>query len=147
MNLVSVRDLHKSYFLGGKELKVLRGLEMEIGKNETVAIVGPSGVGKSTLLHLIGALDRPTQGEIYLNGKKLWADSGKAQQEMARIRAEFIGFVFQFHHLLPEFSERTRISADAPWICCVESVCPNGSNISPENYPAASSRGSRWRAR
>lgn len=104
MNLVSVRDLHKSYFLGGKELKVLRGLEMEIGKNETVAIVGPSGVGKSTLLHLIGALDRPSQGEIYLNGKKLWADSGKAQQEMARIRAEFIGFVFQFHHLLPEFS-------------------------------------------
>ncbi len=104
VNLVSVRDLHKSYFLGGKELQVLRGLEMEIGKNETVAIVGPSGVGKSTLLHLIGALDRPTRGEIVLDGIKLWAGSGKAQQEMARIRAEIIGFVFQFHHLLPEFS-------------------------------------------
>ncbi len=101
MSLVSVRNLHKSYFMGGRELPVLRGLNMEMQIGETAAVVGPSGVGKSTLLHLIGALDRPTAGEINLNGTRLWELS---DLERAHLRATQIGFVFQFHHLLPEFT-------------------------------------------
>jgi lipoprotein-releasing system ATP-binding protein len=101
MPLVTVRDLHKRYIMGGKVIPVLNGVDMEIGKGETVAIVGPSGVGKSTLLHLLGALDRPTQGEITFDGVKFWQLS---DLEMARLRASQIGFVFQFHHLLPEFT-------------------------------------------
>jgi len=99
--LVFVRDLHKVYHLGGKEVHVLKGVDLDIQRGETVAVVGPSGVGKSTLLHLIGALDHPTHGEITVDGVKLW---GLSDLEMARLRANQIGFVFQFHHLLPEFT-------------------------------------------
>lgn len=101
MDIVTVRDLHKHYRMGGKVIPVLMGVDMEICKGETVAIVGPSGVGKSTLLHLLGALDRPSKGEIIFDGVKLWELS---DLEMARLRASQIGFVFQFHHLLPEFT-------------------------------------------
>ena len=101
MSLVTVRDLHKHYTMGGKVIPVLTGVDLDLGKGETVAIVGPSGVGKSTLLHLLGALDRPTKGEITFDGVKIWQLS---DLEMARLRASQIGFVFQFHHLLPEFT-------------------------------------------
>ncbi len=101
MNLVTVRDLHKHYSMGGKVIPVLSGIDLEIGKGETIAIVGPSGVGKSTLLHLLGALDRPTQGEITFDGVKLWQLS---DEQMAHLRSSQLGFVFQFHHLLPEFT-------------------------------------------
>lgn len=101
MSLILARNLHKSYFLGSKELPVLRGVELEIKHGETIAVIGPSGVGKSTLLHLLGALDRPTRGEIEIGGAKLWELS---DDELAHLRASRIGFVFQFHHLLPEFS-------------------------------------------
>jgi lipoprotein-releasing system ATP-binding protein len=101
MPLVTVRDLHKHYTMGDKVIPVLNGVDMDLRAGETVAIVGPSGVGKSTLLHLLGALDRPTQGEITFDGVKIWQLS---DLEMARLRASQIGFVFQFHHLLPEFT-------------------------------------------
>jgi lipoprotein-releasing system ATP-binding protein len=101
MPLVTVRDLHKQYTMGGKVIPVLTGVDLDLEKGETVAIVGPSGVGKSTLLHLLGALDHPTQGEITFDGVKIWQLS---DLEMARLRASQIGFVFQFHHLLPEFT-------------------------------------------
>ena len=104
MSLLIARDLRKSYYLAGKELQVLRGVDLEIHQGETIAVVGPSGVGKSTLLHLLGGLDRPTAGEILLNGSKYWASGKASQLEMARLRASQIGFVFQFHHLLPEFT-------------------------------------------
>lgn len=106
MRSVLVSDLHKSYYLGGKELPVLKGVDMELQQGETVAVVGPSGVGKSTLLHLIGALDRPTRGEIVINGQNLRELS---DLEMARLRAAQIGFVFQFHHLLPEFTAHENV--------------------------------------
>jgi lipoprotein-releasing system ATP-binding protein len=101
MSLVQVRDLCKSYHLGGRELPVLKGVDLEIGSGMTIAVTGPSGVGKSTLLHLLGALDRPTRGEIQIGDAKLWE---MTDDELAHLRASQIGFVFQFHHLLAEFS-------------------------------------------
>lgn len=101
MSLVLVRDLCKSYYLGGRELPVLKGVDLEIQSGMTVAVIGPSGVGKSTLLHLLGALDRPSRGTIQIDGARLWE---MTDDELARLRAAKIGFVFQFHHLLSEFS-------------------------------------------
>jgi len=99
--LLAVRDLHKSFVEGGREIAVLRGLSFDLAAGERLAIVGESGVGKSTLLHLLGTLDRPTRGEIQFAGKKLPLDDEAA---LARFRNSEIGFVFQFHYLLPDFS-------------------------------------------
>ncbi len=101
MNLVLVRDLCKSYYLGDKELPVLEGADLEILAGQTVAVIGPSGVGKSTLLHLLGALDRPTGGVIMIDGVNI---VDLPDDDLAQLRASKIGFVFQFHHLLPELS-------------------------------------------
>ena len=99
--LIRVVDLCKSYYDGLTELPVLKGVDLEVKKAEIVAIVGASGVGKSTLLHLLGGLDRPTKGTIYYEGDDIFA---LPDQELDRFRNEEIGFVFQFHHLLPEFT-------------------------------------------
>ncbi len=101
MSLVRALDLCKSYYLAGRELRILQELNLEIERGETVAVIGPSGVGKSTLLHLIGTLDRPTGGRIFIEDQDATA---LADEELADLRASRIGFVFQFHHLLPEFS-------------------------------------------
>ena len=99
---MACRGLRKHYASGDRsELKVLRGVDLEIHPGEVVAITGASGVGKSTLLHLLGALDRPTEGEVRIGGRSLQDMEGR---EMAEIRNRHIGFVFQFHHLLREFS-------------------------------------------
>ena len=100
-NLIRVVDLYKSYYDGLTELPVLRGIDLEVKKAEIVAIVGASGVGKSTLLHLLGGLDRPTEGTIFYEGEDIFALN---DQELDRFRNEEIGYVFQFHHLLPEFT-------------------------------------------
>ena len=100
-NLLHVVDLYKSYYDGLTELPVLKGTDLEVKKAEIVAIVGASGVGKSTLLHLIGGLDRPTEGTIFYEGKDIFSLN---DQELDRFRNEEIGFVFQFHHLLPELT-------------------------------------------
>ena len=100
-NLIRVADLYKSYYDGATELPVLKGVDLEVKKAEIVAIVGASGVGKSTLLHLLGGLDRPTEGTIFYEGEDIFALN---DQELDRFRNEEIGFVFQFHHLLPEFT-------------------------------------------
>lgn len=85
----------------GQPLEVLRGLDLEVRRGEVVAVVGASGAGKSTLLHLLGALDRPTAGDIWLDGSR-YSDLGP--ESLAEIRNRRLGFVFQFHHLLREFS-------------------------------------------
>jgi lipoprotein-releasing system ATP-binding protein len=100
-SLLSVRDLHKSFFEGGREISVLRGLNLDVGAGERLAIVGESGVGKSTLLHILGTLDRPNKGEILFHGKAIPIDDEAA---LSRFRNTEIGFVFQFHYLLPDFS-------------------------------------------
>lgn len=93
-------ELHKVYQIGKNDLQVLKGISFEVFESEIVSIVGESGVGKSTLLHLMGGLDRPTTGRVTIEQQDITALSDEA---LARFRGEQIGFVFQFHHLLPEF--------------------------------------------
>lgn len=100
-NLIRVVDLYKSYYDGLTELPVLKGIDLAVKRGEIVAVVGASGVGKSTLLHLLGGLDRPTEGTIFYEGEDTFALNDR---ELDRFRNEEIGFVFQFHHLLPEFT-------------------------------------------
>lgn len=100
--LISVRALSKSYAApGGRVLTVLRDLDLSADRGEMIAIVGASGVGKSTLLHVLGGLDEFEAGEIEIAGKPLHAMNDAARVEF---RNRHIGFVFQFHHLLPEFT-------------------------------------------
>lgn len=99
--VLEARQLHKTYSDGTRDLTVLRGVDFNVHAGEVVSIVGLSGTGKSTLLHLLGALDRPTSGSIRLRGREL---SGLSSRELAEIRCRSIGFIFQFHHLLAEFS-------------------------------------------
>ncbi len=99
--LVVAAGLRKGYGTGERRVEVLRGLDLAVEKGEMLAVVGPSGVGKSTLLHLIGLLDRPDDGRLVLFGTDV---SGLSVEERARWRNRRIGFIFQFHALLPEFS-------------------------------------------
>src|SRR5512137_1512271 len=97
--LVRAVGLGKEYPLpGGSRLRVFEGLNLELEAGDAAAIMGVSGVGKTTLLNLLGALDRPTQGTVFLEGEDLFA---KGPRELARDRNRKIGFVFQFYHLLP----------------------------------------------
>ncbi len=96
-----VRGIFKSFNSSGARLEILRGIDFDLSKGETMAIVGPSGIGKSTLLHILGTLDYPDSGTIlFVNEDVFSYDSNK----LAKFRNESIGFVFQFHHLLPEFA-------------------------------------------
>jgi len=97
-------DIHKTYALEGKSasrLEVLRGIDLQIAEGELIAIVGASGSGKSTLLHILGGLDRPTQGKVFWKERDL---SQQNDETLASLRGSHVGFVFQFHHLLPEFT-------------------------------------------
>lgn len=100
-NLLEVQELHKSFFEGGEEIHVLRGIKTELGEGERLAIVGESGVGKSTLLHILGTLDRPTSGQVSYRGRDL---STFSEDELYHFRNREIGFIFQFHYLLPDFN-------------------------------------------
>jgi lipoprotein-releasing system ATP-binding protein len=99
--LVRAVDLGKEYPLPDGTLRVFRGLAFELEAGDIVAVMGASGVGKTTLLHLLGALDRPTEGTVFLEGDDLFAGD---ERRLARIRNRKVGFVFQFFHLLPEFT-------------------------------------------
>lgn len=99
--VLSCRGLEKTFGLGDVAVPVLRGIDFEVRRGESVAIVGASGSGKSTMLHLLGGLDAPTGGEVTLAGRKVAELSPAAQ---GRLRNEALGFVYQFHHLLPEFT-------------------------------------------
>ena len=101
MSMIIVKDLHKSFPMGEQTLTVLRGIDLTIERGELIAVVGASGAGKSTLLHILGLLDRPSKGTVCFEGQDLFQLSEAAQAEFRNRR---IGFVFQFHHLLPEFT-------------------------------------------
>ena len=96
--VILTHNLAREYHMGAEVVHALRGVDIQIKKNEFVAIMGPSGSGKSTLMNLIGCLDTPTQGEYWLNGQKV---SDLTDDELARIRNKEIGFVFQTFNLLP----------------------------------------------
>ncbi len=99
--IVLTDNLYKNYYLNTLPVEVLKGIDLEIYKGEIVAVMGPSGVGKSTLLHILGVLDRPTSGRVLIEDIDIFHYD---DQQLAEYRNKTVGFVFQFHHLLPEFS-------------------------------------------
>ncbi len=99
--MLRLEDIRKSFDTGRDRLHVLSGVNLTIGEGEIVAIIGPSGVGKSTLLHIMGALDVPTSGKVYVRDTDVFAMSEAAR---AAFRNRTVGFVFQFHHLLRELT-------------------------------------------
>ena len=100
-NLVEAQEIEKSFYTPAGELRILKGVDLSIRAGEIVGIVGASGVGKSTFLHVLGTLDRPTSGKVFYDGKDIFSMDNAA---LALFRNRTIGFVFQFHHLLPEFT-------------------------------------------
>ena len=99
-SFLTVRSLNKTYHAGGQPIHVLRDLDVDVAAGEMIAVVGASGVGKSTLLHVLGGLDRGGSGEVMVNGKVI---SEMPDRALVDFRNRQVGFVFQFHHLLPEF--------------------------------------------
>lgn len=105
--VVRLRDVIKAYQLEGKPLRVLRGITLDVEAGQIVAITGSSGAGKSTLLHIIGALDKASSGLVEVAGEKL---GEMKPTQLADFRNANIGFVFQFHHLLPEFTAAENVA-------------------------------------
>jgi lipoprotein-releasing system ATP-binding protein len=105
-----LEGIGKSYPQGEETLTVLNGVDLTVGRGDSLAIVGASGCGKSTLLQIMGTLDVPTTGTILFDGTDI---SALGWKERARIRNRNMGFVFQFHHLLPEFSTRENVAMPA----------------------------------
>jgi lipoprotein-releasing system ATP-binding protein len=100
-SLISVQKMSKSFKTSGEPIEILDEVDLEINLKETIAVVGDSGIGKSTFMHLLGTLDRPDSGSLTFNQKDVLQFD---DEKLAKFRNEFIGFMFQFHHLLPEFS-------------------------------------------
>lgn len=100
-SVISCSGLGKTYDDGATQVEVLSQLDLEVQKGELVAIVGNSGSGKSTLLHLLGGLDKPSQGSVIIAGRNL---TRLSENEKCHLRNHYLGFIYQFHHLLPEFT-------------------------------------------
>jgi len=97
-DVLVLKDIHKIYDLGKTKVKALNGISLTVQRGDLISIMGPSGSGKTTLLNLIGALDTPTRGSIYINGKDMMAMNDAA---LTRLRRHAIGFIFQFYNLIP----------------------------------------------
>ncbi|MEN8244269.1 MAG: ABC transporter ATP-binding protein [Thermodesulfobacteriota bacterium] len=98
---IQLRNLTKGFNSSDTPIEILKGIDFDISQGETLAIVGASGIGKSTLLHILGTLDRPDSGKVLYKGEDVFSFNSA---DLARFRNQSIGFMFQFHHLLPEFS-------------------------------------------
>ncbi|MEO8218072.1 MAG: ABC transporter ATP-binding protein [Acidobacteriota bacterium] len=112
MSFLEARDLSKTYRSAEVPVAVFEALDLTVEKGEMLAIIGPSGIGKSTLLHLLGGLDRPDTGTIRIGDSDV---TGMSNDEVARFRNRNVGFVFQFHHLLPEFTAEENVAMPG-WI-------------------------------
>ncbi len=99
--LLGARGLYKGFNDSGTRIEILKGIDLDLHSGDTIAVVGASGIGKSTLLHLLGTLDRPDSGTLWFRGEDVFRFD---DMKLAKFRNNSIGFVFQFHHLLPEFS-------------------------------------------
>jgi len=99
--ILEAKNITKIYHSGPETIEVLSGLDFSLKEKEIVVIMGPSGVGKSTLLNIIGTLDKPTTGEVIIDGQSVFNYS---EQKLSKFRNQHIGFIFQFHYLLPEFT-------------------------------------------
>ncbi len=99
--ILSAEKIHKTFTNGIKSLTVLNGVDFQLGEGEIATIMGPSGSGKSTFLNILGTLDKPTEGRVVVAGSDV---SKMSDRELSSLRNGYIGFVFQFHHLLPEFN-------------------------------------------
>jgi lipoprotein-releasing system ATP-binding protein len=108
--LVEIRGLEKTYFLEGKRVDVLRNVDLVIQQGELISLTGPSGVGKSTFLHVLGTLDLPSAGSVRIAGEEVFDREAAA---LADFRNSFIGFVFQSHYLLPEFTALQNVAMPA----------------------------------
>jgi len=106
MALLELRDIHKTYHLGGETIRALDGVTLDIDPGEFISIIGPSGSGKSTLMHILGCLDSPTSGTLKLDGTMIHDASAR---QLATIRNKKIGFVFQFFNLLPKLTVRQNV--------------------------------------
>ncbi len=106
-SIIHLENINKSYFLGKQELPVLKGIDLDIAKNEYVALMGPSGSGKSTLMNILGCLDSPTGGTYILNGKDV---SNMPDNDLADVRNQEIGFVFQQFNLLPRLTAAENVA-------------------------------------
>jgi lipoprotein-releasing system ATP-binding protein len=104
--LLSARGIVKAYKSGERDLRVLQGLDLDVAPGEAVAVIGDSGVGKSTLLHILGGLDLPDEGAVAFRGMDTVTPKGG---DLAEYRNREVGFIFQFHHLLPEFTAQENV--------------------------------------
>lgn len=104
--VLSVSGIQKAYQAPGGRLPVLNGIDLEVARGTVLAIVGVSGTGKSTLLNVLGTLDRPDAGEVWIRGQRV---DTLGDRELAQVRSRRLGFVFQFHHLLPEFTAEENV--------------------------------------
>ena len=150
--IISCNNLHKSYFQARLEVPVLMGINLHINEGESLAIVGISGSGKSTLLHLLGGLDTPTSGDIQIKGQSI---ATIKEEERCRIRNQSLGFIYQFHHLLPEFSALEnvampllirRINSKEAYDRAAEMLNQVGLNHRMSHTPGELSGGERQRA-
>ena len=105
--VLSLRGISRTYTTGRGDLTVLKGVDLDVNPGEIVGLIGPSGSGKSSLLHAAGLLERPTTGQVMIDGEDVGALDERAR---TRIRLSRIGFVYQFHHLLPEFDARDNVA-------------------------------------
>ena len=125
--ILSAKGITKSFEKDGAKLRVLRGVDLDVAKKDFITIMGPSGAGKSTFLHILGAIDRPTEGGVFYEGKNIHS---RTEQEQAEFRNLRIGFVFQFYHLLQDFNVLENIMFPL-WI---RGIRPTEARISAEEF-------------